>query len=53
MISERVPLVVFGITCFNHVRVSAMLSGLKLEADLFNVNASATHREKLKGQPTV
>ena len=32
-----------------HVRISAMLSGLKLEATLQNVNASATHRERVKG----
>ncbi len=32
-----------------HIKISAMLSGLKLEATLQNVNGSATHREKVKG----
>ena len=47
---ERVSLVVFGVMSVRQVRMSAMLSGLKLEADLNNVNASATHRQKVKGE---
>ena len=39
----------FGMAKVKHVRISAMLSGLKLEATLQNVNASATHRERVKG----
>jgi len=31
------------------VRISALLSGLKLEADLENGQASATYREKVRG----
>ena len=48
-IGERIPLVVFGMAKVKHVRISAVLSGLKLEATLQNVNASATHRERVKG----
>ena len=49
LLSERVPLLVFGMLCIKQVRMSAILSGLKLEADLINVHGSATHRERLKG----
>ncbi len=40
---------VFGIAKIRRIHISAMLSGLKLEADLQNVHASATHRERVKG----
>ena len=40
---------VFGIAKVKRIRISAMLSGLKLEADLQNVHTSATHRERVKG----
>ena len=52
-IGERIPLVVFGIAKVKRIKMSAMLSGLKLEADMQNVNASATHRERVKGQSSV
>ena len=35
------------------IKISATLSGLKLEADLQNVHASATHREKVKGKTQI
>lgn len=47
---ERVPLVVFGFAKLQNIKISAMLSGLTLEANLKNVSASATHREKVKGR---
>ncbi len=49
-IRERIPLVVFGIAKVRRIHISAMLSELKLEADLQNVHASATHRERVKGK---
>lgn len=51
-IGETIPLVVFGIAKVKRIRISAMLSGLKLEADLQNVHTSATHRERVKGEQT-
>jgi len=33
------------------IKITAVLSGLSLEADLQNVYGSATHREKVKGVP--
>ena len=50
LIGEHIPLVVFGIAKVKRVKVSAMLSGLKLEADMQNVHASATHRDRVKGR---
>ena len=50
VIFEEVPLVIFGAARVNRVRIMAQLSGLKLEAELQNGQASATHREKIKGQ---
>ena len=49
VIGERIPLVILGLLQVKNVKMSAMLSGLKLEADLKNVNTSATHRERVKG----
>mgnify|MGYP001557668519 CR=1 FL=1 len=49
-IGERIPLIVFGSAKVKHIKISAMLSGLKLEANLQNVHASATHKERVKGK---
>jgi hypothetical protein len=46
---DRIPLIIFGMAKIKRIRISAMLSGLKLEADLQNVHASVTHRERIKG----
>ena len=48
-IGERIPLVVFGMVKVKRIHISAVLSGLKLEADLQNVHTSATHRDRVKG----
>ena len=48
---ERVPLIVFGVAKLRRIKITAVLSGLSLEADLQNVYGSATHREKVKGVP--
>lgn len=42
-------MVIFGMAKVKRVRISALLSGLKLEADLENGQASATYREKVRG----
>ena len=49
LIGERVPLIIFGTAKVKRVRISAVLSGLKLEAEVRNVHASATHKERVKG----
>jgi len=49
IVGEKTPLVIFGIAKVKHVRISALLSGLKLEADLENGQASATYRQKVRG----
>jgi len=49
VVSEKTPLVIFGMAKVKRVRISALLSGLKLEADLENGQASATYREKVRG----
>ena len=49
VVSEKTPLVVFGVAKVRRVRISALLSGLKLEADLENGQASATYRQKVRG----
>ena len=49
VIGERTPLVLFGIAHVKRVHMSATLSGLKLEAELQNAHASATHKEMIKG----
>ena len=43
------PLIIFGTAKVKKVRISAVLSGLKLEAEIRNVHASATHKERIKG----
>lgn len=48
-IGESIPLVVFGVAKIHRVCILAVLSGLKLEADLNNVHASGTHKERIKG----
>ena len=48
--SEKTPLVIFGMAKVKRVRISALLSGLKLEADLENGQASATYRQKVRGR---
>ncbi|KAL5011394.1 hypothetical protein ScPMuIL_009945, partial [Solemya velum] len=48
-IGESIPLVVFGIAKVERVKILAVLSGLKLEAELKNVHASGTYKEKVKG----
>ena len=50
LIGERVPLIIFGTAKVKRVRISAFLSGLKLEAEICNVHASATHKERVKGR---
>ena len=50
LIGEHVSLVVFGLAKVKRVKVSAMLSGLKLEADMQNVHASITHKDRVKGK---
>jgi hypothetical protein len=42
--------VVFGVARVKRLRILAQLSGLKLEAELQNGQASITHREKVKGE---
>jgi len=49
VVSEKTPLVIFGMAKVRRVRISALLSGLKLEADLENGQASATYRQKVRG----
>jgi len=49
VVSEKTPLVIFGMAKVKRVRISALLSGLKLEADLENGQASATYRQKVRG----
>jgi len=49
VVSEKTPLVIFGVAKVRRVRISALLSGLKLEADLENGQASATYRQKVRG----
>ena len=41
---------VFGVARVKRLRILAQLSGLKLEAELQNGQASVTHREKVKGE---
>jgi len=48
-VGEKTPVVIFGMAKVKHVRISALLSGLKLEADLENGQASATYRQKVRG----
>jgi len=50
VVSEKTPLVIFGMAKVKRVRISALLSGLKLQADLENGQASATYREKVRGR---
>jgi len=49
VVGEKTPLVIFGMAKVRRVRISALLSGLKLEADLENGQASATYRQKVRG----
>ena len=49
VVGEKTPVVIFGMAKVKHVRISALLSGLKLEADLENGQASATYRQKVRG----
>lgn len=51
-IRDRIPLVVFGSGKVRRINISATLSGLKLEAEVMDVHASATHRERIKGNPS-
>ncbi|XP_071088521.1 bridge-like lipid transfer protein family member 1 [Haliotis cracherodii] len=48
-IGESIPLVVYGIAKIEKVQVLAVLSGLKLEAELRRVHASGTYKERVKG----
>ncbi|XP_041357043.1 transmembrane protein KIAA1109-like isoform X2 [Gigantopelta aegis] len=48
-IGESIPVVVYGITKVEKVRMLAELSGLKLEAELKRVHASGTYKKKIKG----
>lgn len=47
---ESITLVVFGIAKVERVRVQALLSGLKLEAEMKSVHASGSYKEKAKGR---
>ena len=49
VVSEKTPIVIFGMAKVKRVRISALLSGLKLEADLEDGQASATYRQKVRG----
>jgi len=49
IVDDEVPLVIFGVAKVKRLRIMAQLSGLKLEAELQNGQASITHREKVKG----
>ncbi|XP_052791422.1 bridge-like lipid transfer protein family member 1 isoform X3 [Mya arenaria] len=48
-IGDSIPLVVFVIAKIEKVNILAVLSGLKLEAELRNVHATGTIKEKVKG----
>jgi len=52
VVSEKTPFVIFGMAKVKCVKISALLSGLKLEADLENGQASATYRQKVRGTVT-
>jgi hypothetical protein len=45
-----VRLVVFGMACVKSLHISAILSGLTLQADLLNTLGSLTFRDKRKGK---
>ncbi|XP_070391011.1 bridge-like lipid transfer protein family member 1 isoform X1 [Dermacentor albipictus] len=46
--AERVPLAVFAMGHVKRIRLLAMLSGLRLEAELSGLQASSTHKETLR-----
>ncbi|XP_037557895.1 uncharacterized protein LOC119434974 [Dermacentor silvarum] len=46
--TERVPLAVFAMGHVKRIRLLAMLSGLRLEAELSGLQASGTHKETLR-----
>lgn len=46
--AERVPLAVFAMGRVKRIRLLAMLSGLRLEAELSGLQASGTHKETLR-----
>ncbi|XP_053399583.1 bridge-like lipid transfer protein family member 1 isoform X2 [Mercenaria mercenaria] len=48
-IGDSIPLVVFGIAKVEKVKILAVLSGLKLEAEMRNVHGTGTIKEKVKG----
>jgi len=48
-IGDSIPLVVFAIAKIEKVKILAVLSGLKLEAELRNVHTTGTIKEKVKG----
>ncbi|KAH8040931.1 hypothetical protein HPB51_013101 [Rhipicephalus microplus] len=47
-VAERVPLAVFAMGHVKRIRLLAMLSGLRLEAELSGLQASGTHKETLR-----
>lgn len=49
VVRERIPLIVFGTVHIKAINISAVLSGLKLNAELQSCQASFTHGEKIKG----
>lgn len=49
-VGESITLVVFGIAKVQTVRMQALLSGLKLEAEMKSVHASGSYKEKAKGR---
>lgn len=54
-VAERVPLAVFAMGHVKRIRLLAMLSGLRLEAELSGLQVSATHKvsplEVVRGRP--
>ncbi|GAB6024106.1 hypothetical protein CHUAL_008817 [Chamberlinius hualienensis] len=49
VVKERVPLVILGVVKIRRVKLKASLSGLKLEAELSTLQASHSHKEKIRG----
>ncbi|CAN8012116.1 unnamed protein product, partial [Ixodes pacificus] len=47
-VPERVPLAVFAVGHVKRIRLLAMLSGLRLEAELSGLQVSGTHKETLE-----
>lgn len=48
-IGDSIPLIVFGVAKVHKVKILAVLSGLKLEAQMHNVHATTAVKQKVKG----